>query len=198
MAISSNGLAGLKPGVVDNAAARPSSPFEGQMVYEKDIDMLAIWNGTAWRYIAATTPTNGTVLQVITGTYSTSVSLSSSLQDTGLTATITPKSATSSIFVSVSQGGCGKEAGNSNSGISLKLYRGATDLGFIVYRSAETNTSVRNIAGQQTAFYLDTPATTSATTYKTMFANSGTGGTDGVVVQFANARSSITLMEIAG
>jgi len=51
MAISSNGLAGLKPGVIDNAAARPSSPFEGQLVYEKDIDMLAIWNGTEWGYI---------------------------------------------------------------------------------------------------------------------------------------------------
>ena len=51
MAISSNGLAGLKPGVVDNAAARPSSPFEGQLVYEKDVDMLAIWNGTEWGYI---------------------------------------------------------------------------------------------------------------------------------------------------
>ena len=51
MAISSAGVAGLKPGVVDNAAARPSSPFEGQLVYEKDVDMLAIWNGTEWGYI---------------------------------------------------------------------------------------------------------------------------------------------------
>ena len=51
MAISSAGVAGLKPGVIDNAAARPSSPFEGQLVYEKDIDMLAIWNGTEWGYI---------------------------------------------------------------------------------------------------------------------------------------------------
>jgi hypothetical protein len=48
MAISSNGLAGLKPGVVDNAAARPSSPFEGQMIYQKDTDAVLVWNGTAW------------------------------------------------------------------------------------------------------------------------------------------------------
>lgn len=48
MAISSNGLAGLKPGVVDNTAARPSTPFEGQMIFQKDTDQLLIWNGTAW------------------------------------------------------------------------------------------------------------------------------------------------------
>jgi hypothetical protein len=48
MAISSAGVAGLKPGVVDNAAARPSSPFEGQMIFQKDTDQLLVWNGTAW------------------------------------------------------------------------------------------------------------------------------------------------------
>jgi hypothetical protein len=48
MAISSNGVAGLKPGVVDNAAARPASPFEGQMIFQKDTDQLLIWNGSAW------------------------------------------------------------------------------------------------------------------------------------------------------
>ena len=48
MAISSAGVAGLKPGVVDNAAARPSSPFEGQMIYQKDTDAVLVWNGTAW------------------------------------------------------------------------------------------------------------------------------------------------------
>jgi hypothetical protein len=137
------------------------------------------------------------VLQIVQGTYSTSTNLSSALQDTGLSQAITPQSATSTILVIVSQGGCGKEAGDANSGISLKLFRGATDLGFIVTRAAETNTSLRNIVGQQTALYIDNPATTSATTYSTKFANGGTGGTTGVVVQFADARSSITLVEIS-
>jgi hypothetical protein len=48
MAISSNGLAGLKPGVVDSTATRPSSPFEGQVIFQKDTDQLLVWNGTAW------------------------------------------------------------------------------------------------------------------------------------------------------
>jgi hypothetical protein len=48
MAISSAGVAGLKPGVVDNAAARPSSPYEGQVIYQKDTDETLVWSGTAW------------------------------------------------------------------------------------------------------------------------------------------------------
>ena len=38
----------IQPGVVDNAAARPASPFEGQAVYQKDTDAVLVWNGTAW------------------------------------------------------------------------------------------------------------------------------------------------------
>ena len=48
MAISSNGLAGLKPGVVDSTATRPSAPYEGQVIFQKDTDQLLVWNGTAW------------------------------------------------------------------------------------------------------------------------------------------------------
>ena len=38
----------IKPGVVDNTAARPASPYEGQMVYEKDTKNSLIYNGSAW------------------------------------------------------------------------------------------------------------------------------------------------------
>jgi hypothetical protein len=38
----------IKPGVIDNAAARPASPFEGQCIFQKDTDQLLVWNGTAW------------------------------------------------------------------------------------------------------------------------------------------------------
>lgn len=37
-----------KPGVIANAAARPASPYDGQAVYQQDIDGLLIWNGSAW------------------------------------------------------------------------------------------------------------------------------------------------------
>jgi len=38
----------IRPGVIDNAAARPASPYEGQAVYQKDTDAVLVWNGTAW------------------------------------------------------------------------------------------------------------------------------------------------------
>lgn len=38
----------IKPGVIDNTAARPASPFEGQVIYQKDTDQLLVWNSTAW------------------------------------------------------------------------------------------------------------------------------------------------------
>jgi hypothetical protein len=65
MAISSAGVAGLKPGVVDNAAARPASPFEGQMIFQKDTDQLLIWNGSAW-VIPNQTTQNPEGLELIT------------------------------------------------------------------------------------------------------------------------------------
>ena len=168
MAISSNGVAGLKPGVVDNAAARPSSPFEGQMVYEKDVDMLAIWNGTAWRYIAATTPTNGTVLQVVSmPVVSTEVTSSTSTYiDTGISATITPKSSTSKILVFTSVSGVAK---NNDTGVSLRLMRNGGQINVFEGRAGETGTSTFNNVGACSTSYLDSPATTSAVTYKVQF-----------------------------
>jgi len=38
----------IRPGVIDNTAARPSSPYEGQVIFQKDTDQLLVWNGTAW------------------------------------------------------------------------------------------------------------------------------------------------------
>ena len=38
----------IKPGVIDNTAARPASPYEGQVIFQKDMDQLLVWNGTAW------------------------------------------------------------------------------------------------------------------------------------------------------
>lgn len=38
----------IKPGVIDNAAARPASPFEGQVIYQKDTDEILAYNGTSW------------------------------------------------------------------------------------------------------------------------------------------------------
>lgn len=38
----------IQPGVVDSAATRPASPFEGQCIFQKDTDQVLFWSGTAW------------------------------------------------------------------------------------------------------------------------------------------------------
>jgi len=55
----------IKPGVIDNTAARPASPFEGQVIFQKDTDQLLVWNGTAW-VIPNSPAQNPTGLELIT------------------------------------------------------------------------------------------------------------------------------------
>jgi hypothetical protein len=38
----------IKAGVIDNTANRPASPYEGQVIFQKDTDQLLVWNGTVW------------------------------------------------------------------------------------------------------------------------------------------------------
>lgn len=46
MAISNNST-GLRPGVC-TSTTRPTAPYEGQMIYETDTDLVYLWNGSAW------------------------------------------------------------------------------------------------------------------------------------------------------
>ena len=52
MAISNN-LTGVRPGVC-TSTTRPTAPYEGQVIYETDTDLVRVWNGSTWNY--STTP----------------------------------------------------------------------------------------------------------------------------------------------
>lgn len=52
MTISTNGT-GVRPGVV-TSTTRPSSPYEGMIIYETDTNRVLIWDNTAWVMIADT------------------------------------------------------------------------------------------------------------------------------------------------
>ena len=69
----------------------------------------------------------GHVLQVVNATTTAGFTSSSNvLADTSITATITPKFATSSILILVNLAGCGKDTGNTY--IRTALLRGSTCL----------------------------------------------------------------------
>jgi hypothetical protein len=149
--------------------------------------------GLKW---AAPAGGGGKVLQVISATYSTEASSSSSTYaDTGLTATITPTSATSKILVIFFQNGMYKSQADASTSIGLRLLRDATAIiGKIDDYIAFTNTAVRNSVGSAGATYLDAPSSTSALTYKTQFKS--TAATASAIVQQDSATSTITLLEI--
>jgi hypothetical protein len=139
----------------------------------------------------------GKVLQVINATHSTAVANSTNTYaDTGLTATITPSAATSKILVFANQAGMRKSNGNSENAVQVKLFRGATEIvgDFAGLAGYESNTALLYIGNAANVTYLDSPNTTSATTYKTQFRNSS--NTAEVSVQQNSAVSSITLIEI--
>jgi hypothetical protein len=139
----------------------------------------------------------GKVLQVINATYATGTSNSTSTYaDTGLTATITPSSATSKVLVLVNQAGCSRGNQDDANSVMIRLLRGATEIvsDFVGKAGANMGNNYVWMGGVGNTNFLDSPATTSATTYKTQFRNGRNG--DLVTVQTDSGRSTITLLEI--
>ena len=132
----------------------------------------------------------GSVLQVVNATYSTVVNNgTASYVDTGLTATITPTKNTSKILVLVNQSGV--NCGSVNNGVNIQLLRGASSIAIFAVAYSYAALAI----GSASSCYLDSPATTSATTYKTQFARyAGAGNTQ---MQANSDVSTMTLMEIA-
>ena len=157
-----------------------------------------ITTGTTGQVIPKAALPTGSVLQVVTATYSTATSTTSAtLADTGLTATITPLFSTSKILVLVHQNGGvkGGSASFPNCSITLALLRNASILTYPNIRAGLTGLVTDLYLTSISTAYLDSPATTSATTYKTQYANYQAGGT--IYLQLVGETSTITLMEIA-
>jgi hypothetical protein len=139
----------------------------------------------------------GSVLQVVTSTNSTQYSTTSStFVATGIAATITPTSATSNILVMVHVSDCTNGYSN-GSLLGLKLYRASSAIiSFGYYVGFNTVGAIANDVGTCSTSYLDSPATTSATTY-TVYINSSNNTGSMLVNYNAGSTSTVTLMEIA-
>jgi hypothetical protein len=137
----------------------------------------------------------GKVLQVVQATVATGLNSSTStFATTGLTASITPTSATSNVLVLVSQNGLFKSSAQTSTRIGLRLKRDST---VVIIPSTYMLFSNSNLElnGFGFAFnYLDSPATTSAITYLTEYNSGSSVATVGV--QQNNETSTIILMEI--
>ena len=136
----------------------------------------------------------GKVLQVVsTSLASAAISTTStSFADvTGFTASITPSSASNKILILVNMP---SYVSNSGNGIYLTILRGATNLGSSV-RGFGYLRGGADTFGVMSANYLDSPNTTSSTTYKLQFKVDS--GSTGEFTSPDGARGTLTLIEIA-
>lgn len=151
----------------------------------------------------------GKVLQVVQGTLTTATtSTSTGYADTGLTVTITPSATTSKILVlSSMMVGVGSSTVYA---IKVRMLRGGTPLN-LGSSSGSRNTvtgggggyNAQNSHATYTANYLDSPSTTSATTYKLQFASTdgnivsvNRSTSDGNSTSYNRGSGSIIVMEI--
>jgi hypothetical protein len=197
----------------------PTTSFTGATVETSiaDSDLVLIYDDSATavrkmtkaNLVAGIGASAGQVIQVVSTTVSGTITLSlnnASADITGLSATITPSSASNKILI-LYKINYSNASGDSFVG---NIVRGATNLfqgtagtglqGTISFHTANMNNYWSLEAGGS---FLDSPNTTSATTYKiqaetnnnlTMYFNrTQRGGSDDPIVS-----SSITLMEIKG
>ena len=133
----------------------------------------------------------GQVINKVDGTYQGTSS--NTFTDTSLSQAITPTSTSSKILILVAQNAC-KASGNT--GVKLNLLRDSTELDQFQTNGGETEESTRNLFGTSCFFYLDSPNTTSAVTYKTQYANYVNGTGESRVNNSGSDESSMVLMEI--
>jgi hypothetical protein len=183
---------------------------EGQMAYLEDTNVTQYYDGSSWL------ASGGKILQVVqTAKTDVFTTTSATFVDvTGLSVSITPTSATSKVLVMVYITG-GAEASNGVArNFFAKLLRDTTDI-FVGSAGSRTPAfagaanSVISVgpdyAWGWTPVYLDSPATTSATTYKVQVRTTDTSyraivnrspiATD--TSNYAATVSSITAMEVS-
>jgi len=164
---------------------------EGMMSYLKDTDTVEVYDGSAWAAVAG-----GKILQVVQATTTTTTTTTStSFGDiANLDLTITPSSATSKVLIQVN---AAVVIGSSDY-LRLTIFRGGSasgtnlagvgnDEGFGRFRAISEPNAPYSI------FYLDSPATTSATTYNAAWRVGGGTAT----LNNAGAMSTITVMEVS-
>jgi hypothetical protein len=148
--------------------------------------------GIKWAAPAA----GGKVLQVIAATYSTSTSTTStSMVDTGLTASITP-SATSSRIVVIANVLVRRNSGGGDTDLHsyLQLVRDSTSISGAINLENYQVSSGSQYVDPWNWSMVDSPSTTSATTYKVQM-RSNTGNIT-TTAQTGSATSQLILMEI--
>jgi hypothetical protein len=145
----------------------------------------------------------GKVLQVVYASSSTNTSVASTTYtDTGLSGSITPSSTSSTVLVAISQQTALSRSANTGQGGNIQLVRGSTvvftgaDTDQLFIRSGTGNPADIRLHWLWSLMYLDSPSTTSSTTYKTQGKVLYTQDSGSIVFQNSSNISTMILMEI--
>lgn len=178
---------------------------EGQLAYIEASDVVQYYTGAAWATLA---PTASKVAQVLSTTLQTTFtsSATSFTTITGLSQAITPTLNTSTVLVMA------QVVGQQETGVNqaaLRLVRGSTaiDVGAAAGSRTLASQQIRGFTADypsiNTFIYLDSPATTSSTTYAVQGIALTAGNwyinrsvTDSDSSGYVRTASTITVMEI--
>jgi hypothetical protein len=152
-------------------------------------------NLTSGSISAARMPT-GSVIQVVSAYSNTSISMSSgTYASTGFSISITPRATTSKIWVQFSGGNIDNISTNNQP--QLTIYRGSTNVSpyGVSYNMMDIYAPNRIIVPVSIS-YLDSPATTSSTTYTLYWRNQN--GASQINMNTTDATLSMIAMEIQG
>jgi hypothetical protein len=176
---------------------------EGQLCYLESTNVVQFYDGAAWATVGPSTPRIGQV--VSTNKTDVFTTTSTAFVDvTGVSVTITPTLATSQVLVMV-ETVVGNSAGGGGSYARLNLLRGSTNIaestgGGVGNQTLGLRTQSNDAGAPTSIIFLDSPATTSATTYKIQAAIIAGGGTISVGRDSGSAsypsHTTITVMEV--
>lgn len=178
---------------------------EGQLCYLESTNVVQFYDGATWATVGPSTVTPRIGQVVTTNKTDVFTTTSTTFVDvTGLSVTITPTLATSQVLIMV-ETVVGNSAGGGGSYARLNLLRGVTNIaqstgGGAGNQTLGVNTASNNAGAPSSIIFVDSPATTSATTYKIQTAIIAGGGTISIGRDSASANypshSTITVMEI--
>ena len=139
---------------------------------------------------------NGGIVQIVRSTSNTLIQVTANTDTDIISATITPTSSSNKILISISVDSCRSYvSGNNRARLINKILRGSTLVHDIYespqYRNLNFSTGVE-INMPLFFDYLDSPATTSAVTYKYQWASQ-----DGQNFNTAGRAYNMTLMEVS-
>jgi len=172
----------IDPAIITGQTALTSEPASTDEFLISDAGVL--------KRLDASLIGGGKVLQVVAGTHATEVSSSSSSYvTTGITASIAPSATSSKVLIIANTTGR-KETAASNG--NYTIFKASSDLDSTGNGFARVRDDAGGIFCNAPIVHLDSPSTTSSTTY-TMFMKSSSGS---VFSSVSDSPSSIILMEI--